>query len=136
MYEISVQSGFRAAHAIAMGGEVEESHEHDWEVEILLAGDTLDKDGLLCDFHVAEEALDRVIAPFRNADLNRTPPFDDLNPTAENVAHHLAERIDQALRATLGHRVSVSEVAVTEAPRCRARYRPCRVPCRVETRNP
>lgn len=113
-----------------MGGQVEDSHEHDWEVEILLAGEKLDDDGLLCDFHVAENELDHVIAPFRNADLNQTPPFDETNPTAENVALYLAERLDEALRTKLGERVTISEVAVTEAPRCRARYRPCRVEAR------
>jgi 6-pyruvoyltetrahydropterin/6-carboxytetrahydropterin synthase len=119
MYEISVERVFSAAHALILRGEREPVHGHDWQVTVVLAGDTLDADGLLCDFHAVERALDEVIAPFHNADLNATPPFDAVNPSAENVARFIAD----ALADRLGDAATVSRVLVTEAPGCTATYR-------------
>jgi 6-pyruvoyltetrahydropterin/6-carboxytetrahydropterin synthase len=120
MFELTVERIFSAAHAILIGGVREPVHGHDWRVRVTVAGPTLDDEQLLCDFHALEDGLDRVIAPFRNADLNRTPPFDRLNPTAEAVARHIAE----AVAADLPAGVRLTAVALTEAPGCEAVYRP------------
>src|SRR4051812_26313962 len=116
MFEISVETEFCAAHAILIAGSREQTHGHNWHVTVNLAGPALDSDGLLCDFHEVERSLAEVIAPFQNADLNRTPPFADLNPSAENVARHIAVSLDGRLR--LGGRASVRSVRVTEARGC------------------
>lgn len=83
----------------------------------------MDQDGLLVDFHALERSLAEIIAPFHNNDLNRTPPFDLVNPTAEHVARHIAEslaaRIDAEARA---RGVRVVSVSVTEAEGCVAMY--------------
>jgi len=91
-------------------------HGHNWEVTVAVAGDTLDADGLLCDFHLLEQALDETIRPFMNRSLNETAPFDRVNPTAELVAQHIA----QAVAARLPIEVRVKEVRVVEAPQCEA----------------
>src|SRR5690606_16287926 len=57
MFEISVQRTFSAAHAIVVRGRREPLHGHDWRVTIVVAGNDLDADGLLCDFHALEAAL-------------------------------------------------------------------------------
>ena len=46
-------------------------------------GPQLDQEELLCDFHAIEQQVDGVIAPFHNANLNETAPFNQRNPTAE-----------------------------------------------------
>ena len=120
MYELSVERTFCAAHAIVIRGEREPVHGHNWHVTTTVAGTTLDEDGLLCDFHHLEHAVDAVLAPFVNADLNATPPFDQLNPTAELVARHIAD----ALADQLPPGVEIQSVSVTEAPGCRATWRP------------
>ena len=38
-----------------------------------------------------EAALDEIIRPFRNRNLNDLPPFDVINPTAERVAEYIGE---------------------------------------------
>ena len=78
----------------------------------------LDSDGLLCDFHDLEAALDDVIKPFQDADLNQTRPFDRFNPTAEAVAKYIAESVS----GRLGDTVHVDRVSVIEAPGCQATY--------------
>lgn len=120
MYELEVEREFCAAHAIVMGGARERVHGHNWRVRLVIEGDRLDGDGLLCDFHAVERSLDDAIAPFRDGDLNATEPFDRVNPTAENVARHLADEV--AGRLPPG--VRLTSLSVTEAPGCRATYRP------------
>lgn len=120
MYELSIDAVFSAAHAITLAGAREPLHGHDWRVTVTIGGPTLDRDGLLCDFHAVEEALRGVVAPFHNRTLNDTPPFDRTNPTAELVARHIADR----LAAMMPTEAQIISVRVTEAPGCAATYRP------------
>jgi 6-pyruvoyltetrahydropterin/6-carboxytetrahydropterin synthase len=122
VFEISVQTEFCAAHALVIAGQKEPVHGHNWRVTATLAGKTLDPDGLLCDFHQVEAALAEVIAPFNNADLNQTPPFTDVNPSAENVAKHIAVALSGRLAPLLAGRADVRSVRVTEAPGCSTTY--------------
>lgn len=119
MFSIRVERVFSAAHAIVIQGTEEPLHSHDWRVRVTLEASSLDPDGMVCDFHAAEQALDAILAPFHNANLNETPPFNTLNPTAEHVAMHIA----QSLQATLPMSVTALAAAVTEAPGCEARCR-------------
>jgi 6-pyruvoyltetrahydropterin/6-carboxytetrahydropterin synthase len=115
-FAIEIEHEFCAAHAIVIAGTREPVHGHNWRVRVTLAGDRLDADGLLCDFHAAEAELRRIVGPFVNANLNQTPPFDTINPTAERVAEHIATSMQRAM----GPGVQVESVRVTEAPGCAA----------------
>lgn len=119
MYELTLEAGFSAAHALMIGGVREPLHGHDFRVTLTVEGETLDKDGLLCDFHTLEGALRGVVEPFHNRTLNDVPPFDALNPSAEHIALHIARRID----AMMPPEVRLRSVRVTEAPGCAAVYR-------------
>lgn len=120
MFTLSIEAEFCAAHAIVMRGVREPVHGHNWKVTAVVAGDRLDADGLLCDFHAVQAVLAAAIAPFHNGNLNDTPPFDRVNPTAEHVARHIAGALGKGL--SLG--VAVRSVRVTEAPGCAATYMP------------
>lgn len=125
MYEVVVQRRFSAAHAIVIRGTREPVHGHDWRLTVAVRGPALDEDELLCDFHALEAEVDRIIAPFHNADLNAVPPFDRVNPSAEAVARHVAESLAGALdRLGADGRLHVAEVRVGEAPGCTAVVRP------------
>jgi 6-pyruvoyltetrahydropterin/6-carboxytetrahydropterin synthase len=119
-FAIEVETQFSAAHAILLAGERETLHGHDWRVVVSLAGDRLDGEELLCDFHAAERMLAEVVAPFVGRNLNDTPPFDRINPTAEALARHIADELDERLagRFAARHGVHLEWVRVTEAPRC------------------
>ncbi|MSR33666.1 MAG: 6-pyruvoyl tetrahydropterin synthase family protein [Phycisphaerales bacterium] len=116
MFELRIQRTFAAAHAIVMAGVREPMHGHNWEVTVAVCGEALDADGLLCDFHLLEGAVDETIRPFMSRCLNETPPFDRDNPTAELVAQHIANKVS----AHLPVGVRVKEVRVVEAPQCEA----------------
>lgn len=120
MFELSVDREFCAAHAIVIAGTREPLHGHNWRVRVTVAGPDLDADGLLCDFHLIEKRLDQVIASLHNRDLNVTPPFNTVNPTAEQIARHIAQNVAPALPRT----VRLTGCSVTEAPGCQATYRP------------
>ena len=120
MFELTIHAEFCAAHAIVIKGVREPVHGHNWRVALTVAGETLDDDALLCDFHDLERALAKTIAPFNNADLNTTLPFDTINPTAERVAQHIGE----SMAKTLPEGVRVQSASVTEAPGCVATWKP------------
>ncbi len=120
MFELTIDARFSAAHAIRIGGVPEPTHGHDWQATVCVAGDTLDENGLLVDFHTIEEALRQCVARFHNHNLNEVPPFDRVNPTAERVAEHIGTTI----RAILVGDVRLLWARVTEAPGCAAIWRP------------
>lgn len=122
MFALEVETVFCAAHAIVIAGARERRHGHNFRVRVVVAGEALDSEGLLCDFHAVEGWVASIIAPFRDGDLNETPPFDRRNPTAERIAEHIGDSLAPRLPAS----VWVESVSVTEAPGCVATYRPAR----------
>lgn len=124
VFELIVQAEFAAAHAIRMGGRLEPLHGHNWRVRVTVAADRLDDDGLVCDFHLLQSHVHDAVGPLDNSTLNDIPPFDRVNPTAERVAQHIADRLSESLAGALPAGARVAAVEVTEAPGCAAFYRP------------
>jgi len=124
MFEITVERIFCAGHAIRLNGAMELPHGHNWHVTVSVGADRLDDEDLVCDFHLLETALDTTLDPFRNRMINDVPPFDQVNPTAEALTRHIAASIASALPADPRRGVRVTKVTITEAPGCRATYRP------------
>jgi 6-pyruvoyltetrahydropterin/6-carboxytetrahydropterin synthase len=125
MFEITVQRVFAASHALRLpGGTLEPVHGHNWELAVTVASDRLDAIDTVMDFHDLEQFVDEVIRPWHNRHLNDLPPFaeDDqgINPSAERVAWWVAQRV----AARLPEGVRLESASVTEAPGCRATYRP------------
>tara|TARA_B100001059_G_scaffold18026_1_gene14807 strand:- start:52 stop:441 length:390 start_codon:yes stop_codon:yes gene_type:complete len=120
VYQLSVNTSFSAAHALVLSGEREQVHGHDWHLTVLVEGAVLDDDGLLCDFHALEGSLNRIVDPFRNADLNAAEAFAAMNPSAENVV----EFIGRALIPGLPSGVRLARISITEAPGCIAHWIP------------
>ena len=123
VYQLSVQTSFSAAHALMLAGTREQVHGHDWRLTVIVEGAALDDDGLLCDFHALEALVERIVEPFRNADLNASQAFSNRNPSAENVV----EFIGRSLIPELPDRVRLARISVTEAPGCVAHWIPDQV---------
>ena len=112
MWEISAEVTLAARHQIrGVLGEGGRVHEHRWTVRAIVRAEQLDATGWVLDFHAVERALEAIVAPYRGAFLNDVAPWDDLNPTRENLARvvfeRLAAKVDDG-RARLV-RVDVSE---------------------------
>jgi 6-pyruvoyltetrahydropterin/6-carboxytetrahydropterin synthase len=119
MFEITVSGWFAAAHRLRLlDGTLEPLHGHNWNVRVTFAGPTLDHMGVLLDFTRAKPQLDAVLAEMHDRNLNDLAAFRERNPSAENVAVLIAERLTDTARAT------PACVEVEETPGCFARYRP------------
>ena len=122
MFTIQVTHEFCAAHTLSILGSHEPIHGHNFKTTAYIAGQTLDDDGLLCDFHTVQAQLIEICTPFTNNNLNETPPFDTINPTAENIAKHIADELADRLDSSLAPHAKVHSVSITEAPNCLATY--------------
>jgi 6-pyruvoyltetrahydropterin/6-carboxytetrahydropterin synthase len=119
-FTVRVEAGFEAAHALReYRGAAEPLHGHSWRVVVTAGSDRLDPDGLAVDFVVLQNAVSELLARFRHRNLNDVEPFDRLNPSAENLAVWVAERLNQAQVTGAGRLVSVE---VWEGPACAATY--------------
>lgn len=124
MFTVTVEREFCAAHALILGGVREVVHGHNFKLAVSVVGPSLDRDGLLVDFHALEKAVDGIIKPFINADLNKIPPFSGVeNPSAECIAKYIADQVQIKL-TTISGLVQLESVRLTEAPGCSVVYRP------------
>lgn len=103
----SVRSAFPATHRIRIDarGTLEPAHAHNWRVEVWLESDEPHAPA------AAREFLDRWVARHEGRSFNDVPPFDEVNPTAEEVARVFAEEIAAALPHAHVLRVEIGEAA-------------------------
>ncbi len=131
MFEVTVEQAFSAAHSLrGYPGKCANVHGHNYKVEITVEGETLDALGMLLEFEVIKKAVAPWIDKFDHAFLNEIPPFDTVNPTAENLAKFFHDEVNAALianneRQPTGAAVpKISWVRVRETDKCSALYRP------------
>lgn len=98
MFELKVVTDFAAAHQLRnFRGNCEKLHGHNWKVEVILSGDKLNEAGLLIDFREVKEATDRILKEFDHSFLNDLPHFKNENPSSENIAAYLFEKLSSEL---------------------------------------
>ncbi len=123
MYEISVDETFAAAHNLRnYHGKCEDLHGHNYKVRVVLTGKELDATGLLYDFVHLKRAIQEVIKSLDHKYLNELPPFDTLNPSAENIARHIYDRTAKQL-LQVANTAGISSVTVWETDTSAATYR-------------
>ena len=121
MYTITVRAHFNASHSVKVGsGPREAPHAHEWTVEAEVGAETLDRHGLVIDFHRGERLLSDCVADFNGALLDELPDFGQVNPTAENVARAIFGKLERQLPR---ERCTLMRVTVWETPTCSASYR-------------
>jgi 6-pyruvoyltetrahydropterin/6-carboxytetrahydropterin synthase len=118
-FQITSTREFAAAHQLRLYDKtLEPVHGHNWRVKVTVSAPKLDGIGVVMDFHELERRLDRVIEPMHNRHLNELPAFRSMNPSAENVAMHIAESVDLPMG------VKLESVEVWETSDNSAVYRP------------
>jgi 6-pyruvoyltetrahydropterin/6-carboxytetrahydropterin synthase len=123
MYEISVDESFAAAHNLRdYHGKCEDLHGHNYKVRVILAGTQLDATGLLYDFVHLKQVIQEVIRSLDHKYLNELPPFDTVNPSAENIARHIYDRTAQQLLKA-PNAAGIFSVTVWETETSAATYR-------------
>jgi len=97
MYEIKVKANFSSAHNLRnYRGKCEHLHGHNWNIEAVFAYRKLDKDGMAMDFKAAKAILKRAIEDMDHSYLNELKGFKAINPTSENIAKLIYDRIKKA----------------------------------------
>jgi 6-pyruvoyltetrahydropterin/6-carboxytetrahydropterin synthase len=82
-----VITDFSAAHVIhGYVGPCGRLHGHNWKVEAIVCGPTLNDIGICIDFKDVKKLLRQVLDQVEHQNLNEIPPFTTINPTAENIA--------------------------------------------------
>jgi len=121
MYELTLKTGFAAAHRLrGYEGKCESLHGHNWNVEVKVAGREVDSTGLLMDFKELRALVAEVVEEFDHTYLNDLAPFERANPTTELISRHIADR----LSGVLPEGVVVRAVTCWESDKCGASYIP------------
>jgi 6-pyruvoyltetrahydropterin/6-carboxytetrahydropterin synthase len=113
MYEVCVKTDVKAAHQLRYSdGKYERLHGHNWLVEVVMENETLDSIGVIIDFALLQKKIEEVLAPFDHARINHVKPFDEVNPSAENFAKYIHDKLmamDEIKSAGHIKRVTVGE---------------------------
>jgi len=122
MFEISVDYSFAAGHALrGYKGKCEHVHGHNYKVCVTVAGEQLNSIGLLMDFVDLRGALKAIAERLDHRFMNDLPPFDTLNPSAENLAKFFCESLEPEVQK---HGLRVESITVWETDTTSATYRP------------
>ncbi len=123
MFEVSVDQTFAAGHALRnYKGKCENVHGHNYRVQVTIAGEQLDQSGLLVDFVEIKRLMGGAIEYLDHRFINDLPPFDEINPSAENIAKYFYDRLNAGMKTDVP--VRISEVRVWETDTSSALYRP------------
>ncbi len=114
--KISQAFRFEAAHSlpgVAPGHRCRQLHGHSYRVELRLEGPVDPHTGFVADFFAIEKAFRPLLAALDHRYLNDIEGLE--NPTAENIAIWIWERVRKALP-------QLASVMVFETPDCWAEY--------------
>lgn len=120
LYALKVVTDFASAHTLRdYPGACSRMHGHNWKVEVEVVAKALDEVGMGVDFKVIKGAARELVGALDHRYLNDIPPFDSLNPTAENIAAYIYRGLSEQLNRD-GLRVSA--VTLWETERACVRY--------------
>jgi 6-pyruvoyltetrahydropterin/6-carboxytetrahydropterin synthase len=113
MYEVGTSENVIAWHVMpGMDGPEGELHSHDYRIDVVVARDELDDQGMVCDLDVLRAALGGAAEQVRDRNLEIIQPQDADAVTVEIFARWVHDR----LRAALGANGATLQVRVWETP--------------------
>jgi 6-pyruvoyl-tetrahydropterin synthase len=120
VFEVAYETTFCAVHRLVRNRQpIEPVHGHNWRVEAVAAGESLDATGLVLDFEALRCAVEEVAATLNYKDLNTVSGLTEQSPSTEALARHFFLAIRQRL-GVQGNRIR--RVRIWEAPGCSASY--------------
>ena len=122
MFEVQVEYSFAAGHALrGYKGKCENVHGHNYKVQLVVAGEQLDATGMLMDFVEVKKNIKGLVERLDHRFLNDVPPFDVLNPSAENIAKYFSDELEPSVR---NRGLRIHAVTIWETDTTAATYRP------------
>jgi len=119
-YTMKILLDFAAAHLLRnYEGVCNRLHGHNWKVEVMVVASKLDDVGMGMDFKVIKDATRELIGKLDHRNLNDIPPFDKINPTAENISEYLYSELSKTLNVD---GIKVSAVTLWETDRASVTY--------------
>jgi len=116
-YEIKVEAEFSAAHKLReYEGKCENLHGHNWKVEVCVKSEKLNNAGMVLDFKELKTELKKVIDALDHSYLNDISYFKKVNPTSENIAKFIFDRVKT--KKLQPNKVTVWESETTSASYC------------------
>jgi 6-pyruvoyltetrahydropterin/6-carboxytetrahydropterin synthase len=98
MFIVTVQAHYDSAHFLRnYRGKCERLHGHRYVVELALATDELDAAGIAFDFVEVKKHLRELADRLDHTNLNDLPPFDTVEPSAENQAKYFHDELKRLL---------------------------------------
>ncbi len=118
MYEVEIITGFSAAHRLReYKGKCEHLHGHNYRVHVIARSESPGPGGMVIDFGDMKKAANEIMEKLDHAYLNDIPPFDVIEPSAENIAAHIFRELQIIIPecADMLHSVSVWESDTSRA---------------------
>lgn len=123
MYELTVKSEFEAAHFIKnYPGKCARLHGHNWIVEAVAQGSQLNELGILIDFKIFKAALNKILDELDHQYLNELEIFSKKNPTAENLAKEIFDKL--SVSEIFEGTTKLTAIRVYESPKSCVTYYP------------
>jgi 6-pyruvoyltetrahydropterin/6-carboxytetrahydropterin synthase len=108
-----------AAHVLRnYEGPCARLHGHNWNVKLDVLAQKLNNVGITIDFLDLDKILWQVIGQFDHNNFNDFPPFDTINPTAENVARYFYDEIKKKLPAG----IEIEKISIWETEQYLVEY--------------
>lgn len=115
-FSVRVEARFEAAHFLReYRGISEPLHGHSYKVEAELEarGGGVDSDAIAVDFVSARRKLETLARKLDYGCINDVPPFDTINPSAENIAEWFHRELSVAVS---DENAIVTAVTIWEGP--------------------
>jgi 6-pyruvoyltetrahydropterin/6-carboxytetrahydropterin synthase len=120
MYEIAVTSHFSGAHRLRyLHGKCEELHGHNWKVEVSVVSNRLGKEGVVIDFGIFKQKVEKVLKSLDHTYLNDLPHFSGIEPSSENIAKYIFDKLKSDLK---GYSTTLKKVTAWESETSCATY--------------
>jgi len=109
MFEVKVRGQFNSAHRIrGYRGKCEELHGHNWLVEAAVIKSDVAEDGMVIDFAILKKKLNLILEDLDHKFINDLDDFKSVNPTSENMARYIYNRLADSLKEINARLSSIS----------------------------
>jgi len=120
MYELTVTSHFSGAHRLRyLHGKCEELHGHNWKIEVSVSSSKLNQEGVVIDFKILKQKLEKVLKSLDHTFLNDLPSFSGQEPSSENIAKYIFDKMKVELK---GFSAKMTKVSAWESETSCATY--------------
>jgi 6-pyruvoyltetrahydropterin/6-carboxytetrahydropterin synthase len=119
-YLLRVLIDFSSAHALrGYVGDCARIHGHNWKVEAEIKTHGVNDIGIAVDFKDIRKVMEEIASGLDHQYINEIPPFDTINPTAENLAAWFYQQLAPVINNSTQ---KLNAICLWETERASVRY--------------